>query len=75
MQVQFDIVGDVKPHNHPRFELDAVPREGETITLPGLPTDLQIVRTVVWYPAGDPDDPESTESFVYVVVGPRRKEW
>jgi hypothetical protein len=75
MKVQFSVTGRVEPYRVPIMDMDAIPREGETVTLPGLEADLQIVRTVVWYPMGDPDDlgyPD--ERFVYIVLGPRRPE-
>lgn len=43
-----------------------VPREGESVALPG--GDLLVVRTVAWCPrGGDPADP--AEPYVYLVVG------
>lgn len=47
-----------------------VPREGESVSLPGV-GPLQ-VRTVVWYPAGNSDEGDP-EPFAYVVVGPPRR--
>lgn len=55
------------------LDMEAVPREGETVTLPDLPAGCSTIRTVVWYPMGDPEDEASgTDPFVYVVVGHRR---
>jgi hypothetical protein len=45
-----------------------MPREGESVDVNGL--GGLSVRTVVWFPEGDDDDPEP---FVYLVIGqPRR---
>ncbi len=73
MRVHFNVVGFME---HPtwaanRVDLDAVPREGEVVEVPGLPEGQVFVRTVVWYPWGDGGaDPDP---FVYVVLGQRRR--
>jgi hypothetical protein len=76
MMVQFSVVGREKPMSM-AIHMDAVPRVGETVTLPGLEDRLQHVRTVVWYPVGDPPSMENSHfgregGFVYVVLGPSR---
>lgn len=74
MRVQFSVVGHRPTDDliaNLAVDLDAVPREGEDVTLPGIPAQFSTVRTVVWYPLGDPDGTE-TGPFVYVVVGQRR---
>lgn len=43
-----------------------IPREGDSVDLPGLPS--LAVRTVVWYPEGG-DDGDEREPFVYLVIG------
>lgn len=45
-----------------------IPRVGDDVDIPALPEVAQ-VRTLVWNPEGDHDDPEP---FVYIVVGPAR---
>lgn len=45
-----------------------IPRVNDDIDIPSLP-EVNSVRTVVWYPQGSED---SSEPFVYIVVGPRR---
>lgn len=78
MRVQFSVVGTVERFPSIWADLDAVPREGETVNLPGVPPDATFVRTVVWYPLGQQGDPEFDNEgadptpFVYVVVGQRR---
>lgn len=69
MKVVFSVVGSIDPFRPVIAEMDAVPREGETVELPGLPAELTQVRTVVWYPAGEGDD---QGPFVYIVLGKRR---
>lgn len=46
-----------------------VPREGEPIH---IGEDTLYVRTVAWYPAGDIHGDH--EPFVYVVLGPQRRQ-
>ena len=73
MRVKFSIVG-VEDFQDVTLDLDAVPREGETVTLPGLDAGLS-VRTVVWYPQGDPDSEDAglrAEPFAYVVLAAMR---
>jgi len=53
MRVKFTIA-DIEDFQGVALDLDAVPREGETVMLPGLDAGLS-VRSVVWYPQGDPD--------------------
>lgn len=69
MRVQFTFVGVMPRHDDFTADLDAVPREDEIIGVPGLSEADTYVRTVIWYPLGDGDDPTP---FVYVVVGPKR---
>jgi hypothetical protein len=69
MMVCFSFVGTVERRANLEVEMSAVPREGETITLPDLDATASYVRTVVWYPAGQPDD---SRPFAYVVIGPSR---
>jgi len=45
-----------------------IPRVGDDVDIPNFP-EVSSVRTVVWYPIGNEDDPEP---FVYLVLGPRR---
>lgn len=74
MRVQFSVVGNIDPYDGPEWgDLAAIPRRGEWLHLPGLPSDLSCVREVVWYPFGDPEAPENgVEPFVYLVIGPHR---
>jgi hypothetical protein len=75
MLIHFSVVGRTEPYNDVRVMMDCAPQEGETVELPGLEAALTNVRTVVWYPLGDPEDETTnTEPFVYVVLGPRRPE-
>jgi hypothetical protein len=70
MKVLFSVTGSEKPYPSRLVEnMDAIPREGETVELPDLPTHLTHVRTVVWYPIGDEDE---VGPFVYIVLGPSR---
>ena len=71
MIVQFTLVGHVQRETI-RVEMDAVPREGDTVCLPGWPEHGNSVRTVVWYPKGD--GVAADQPFVYVVVGPERRD-
>lgn len=85
MRIHFSFVGESAMIRHEAGEgdlfvdLDAVPREGETVNVPGIKQHLTVVRTVVWYPLGyDPEGegferkPGDEEPFVYVVIGNRR---
>jgi hypothetical protein len=74
MKVQFSFVGFYKQRTGLIADMEQIPREGETVNIPGLNQGESIVRTVVWYPviesvSGDTgiDDP-----FVYIVLGPSR---
>lgn len=70
MRIQFTFVGLTERHDDVWVNLPIVPREGETVDIPGLSQADTVIRTVVWYPLGDGDD---KEPFVYVVLGqPRR---
>lgn len=79
MRIQFSIVGQPRSHPDIWVNLEQVPREDEIIHIPGLSEADTYVRTVVWHPLGDEEDDECnliiTEPFVYVVVGPRRKNY
>lgn len=87
MRIQFSFVGDARllrsavGDGDLWVEMDVVPREGETVHVPGISESQTVVRTVVWFPLGD--DPASeglalnesdrSDPFVYVVLGePRR---
>jgi hypothetical protein len=78
MRVQFSFTGLVERPATKWADLDAVPREGETVTFPDVPADASTGRTVVWYPMGTVGDPEFSEDeadptpFVYIVLGPHR---
>lgn len=69
MKVQISVVG-----SHPRPDITwpegwPVPRLGEIVS---ADSEEYSVRTIVWYPHGDPETPEDPEPFVYVVIGPQR---
>lgn len=71
MRVVFSIVGQVEPYPNVEVDMDAVPREGEPVAL----DDLRVfVRTVEWFPQGDPETGAVDDPFVYVVLGDRRPE-
>lgn len=72
MRVQFSIVGTVERHANVWADLDAVPREGETVALPGISQADTVVRTVVWYLEGTGEADAEGGPFVYVVLGQRR---
>lgn len=72
MKVHFSVVGQVVRPDDVKVTMDAIPRLGETVTLPGLPPHATNVRTVVWYPLGDVDD-DDPEPFVYIVLGQARR--
>lgn len=72
MRVQFSIVGTVERHDNVSADLEAVPRVGDTVSLPGVSEADTVVRTVVWHPVGDEDGGGPS---VYVVLGQRRREW
>ena len=78
MKVQCTLVGMVGHPAPPVWpEGWPIPRQDEEVYLRdrGGPATGLFVRHVVWYPEGDPDDPDDHEPFVYLVVGPRRREW
>lgn len=64
--VQFSLVAD--PSESDRFvKMPCVPREGETVDIPGVSQADTVVRTIVWLPFLE-DQPD-----VYIVLGkPRR---
>lgn len=75
MRIITTLVGIMDHHRELTWPKDwPVPREGDTIHLDGLderdPAELS-VRTVVWYPEGDPDG--IVDPFVYVVIGQARR--
>lgn len=70
MKIHFSIVGTVERHPDVKVDLPVVPREGETVKIPGVSEADTHVRTVVWYPLVD-DEEEAGEPFVYVVLGQR----
>lgn len=70
MRIQFSIVGTVDRHDNVWVDLDAVPRVGDTVGLPGISQADTVIRTVVWYPLGD--DEGVAAPFVYVVLGQPR---
>lgn len=72
MRVQFSLVGHTERPGPIWADLDAIPREGEVVNLPGISQAATIVRTVVWYPTHDDRGDPLDEPFVYVVVGPPR---
>ena len=74
MRVQFTVVGHIAHPPNRWADLEAVPQVGDVVNIPGLSQANTVVRTVVWYPFGDPDTqaPEPAEPFVYVVLGPPR---
>ena len=74
MRVQFSLVGHVKRPPDLWADLDAVPRVGDVVNLPGISQADSVVRTVVWYPTHDDDGEPLAEPFVYVVVGQPRRE-
>lgn len=73
MKIEINVVGV-----HPRPSVVwpegwPVPREGEEVHVPGLSAFTPVVRHVLWFPMGDPEDGES-DPYVYVVVGRMRPE-
>lgn len=72
-RIQFSFVGFTNRPADVRVEMDVVPRVGEIVHFPGLSEADTYVRTIVWYPLGDPDEGRD-EPFVYVVIGPPRKD-
>lgn len=72
-RIQFTFVGHTTRHADVWADMDTVPRVHETVAIPGLSQAVTVVRTVVWYPLGDPDEGR-TEPFVYVVLGSPRRE-
>ena len=68
--VQFTFVGQVERQPDVWAVMDAVPRVGETVAIPGQSQGNTVVRTVVWYPFGDDDGDQ--KPFVYVVLGASR---
>jgi hypothetical protein len=73
MRVKFFVVGQAKPYHINDLHMDVVPRVGEIVDLPGLSQADTVVRTVVWYPLGDPDEHGGIDSFVYIVLGRGRR--
>lgn len=75
MRIHFSVVGLMDSTGAIITDLDAVPREGETVNLPGISQAKTVVRTVVWYPYGeDPSESETPDPtpFAYVIVGSPR---
>lgn len=72
MRIQFSIVGQVEQHDDVWVDLDAVPRVGDVVNLPGIPQYESVVRTVVWYPTHDDEGEPLDAPFVYVVLGSPR---
>lgn len=72
MKVVFSVVGNVDPFPLVWTEMDVIPQEGEIVNLPDLPASLRTVRTVSWYPLGDPEVNSAGQPFVYIVLGPHR---
>lgn len=70
MKIHFNVVGQVKTPSLSEVNLPRVPQLGELVHVVELDIDLY-VRTVVWYPWGEPNE-EIGEPFVYVVIGPQR---
>ena len=72
MRVIINVVGSTNYHAEVTWPKDwPVPREGESVEIPGVRDITTVVRNVTWYPAGD-EDGEISDPFVYVVVGPPR---
>lgn len=47
-----------------------VPPVGSEITVPEMPVYALSVRSIIWYPEGDPElTPDERKPFVYMVVG------
>lgn len=70
MRIHFSVVGNVDPFDDVWVDLPAVPRQGDTVALTGLPDSLANVRHVEWYPQGDQENDPGSAPFVYVVLGP-----
>jgi hypothetical protein len=76
MRVKFTVAG-VEDFEDMALDLEAVPREGETVMLPGFDAGLS-VRTVMWYPKGGPESEDGAGvlrergPFAYVLLGPVR---
>lgn len=70
MKIHFKIVREVAPPDLKPLDLPCVPEVGQLVHVVSLDKDLY-VRTVVWYPWGEPHE-EISEPFVYVVLGPER---
>ena len=71
MVIHFRVVGLMKRMDELHLAMDVVPREGEVVEWRGVDEGVLVVRNVVWYPLGDPEE-ESQDPFVMVTVGPYR---
>jgi hypothetical protein len=75
MRVKFTL--GVENFEDVTVDLDAVPREGETVMLPGLDAGVSVL-TVTWYPRGARDSEDNAGvvrepgPFVYVLLQPQR---